>query len=47
LPWASIITESWAADPQYLPVGLAVRSQTNLMLTTDQMVKSVQGDVVA
>jgi glyoxylase-like metal-dependent hydrolase (beta-lactamase superfamily II) len=33
------------ADPQYLPVGLAVGSQTNLILTTDQMVKSVKGDV--
>jgi glyoxylase-like metal-dependent hydrolase (beta-lactamase superfamily II) len=34
-----------AADPQYLPVGLAVGSQTNLMFATDQMVKSVQGEV--
>ncbi len=34
-----------AADPQYLPVGLAVGSQTNLLLATDQMVKSVKGDV--
>jgi len=34
-----------AADPQYLPVGLAVGSQTNLVLTTDQMVKSVGGDI--
>jgi glyoxylase-like metal-dependent hydrolase (beta-lactamase superfamily II) len=28
-----------ANDPQYIPVGLAVGSQTNLMLTTDAMVK--------
>jgi len=29
-----------ANDPQYIPVGLAVGSQTNLMLTTDAMVKA-------
>lgn len=33
------------ADPQYLPVGLAVGSQTSLMLVTDTMVKEADGDV--
>lgn len=28
-----------ANDPQYIPIGLAVGSQTNLLLTTDTMVK--------
>lgn len=31
-------------DPQYIPVGLAVGSQTNLMLTTDVMVKLAGGE---
>jgi glyoxylase-like metal-dependent hydrolase (beta-lactamase superfamily II) len=31
-------------DPQYIPVGLAVGSQTNLMLTTDKMVRLAGGD---
>ncbi|MGH7118418.1 MAG: N-acyl homoserine lactonase family protein [Acetobacteraceae bacterium] len=31
-------------DPQYLPIGLAVGSQTNLLLTTDAMVKMVGGE---
>lgn len=33
------------ADPQYLPVGLAVGSQTSLMLVTDTMVKEADGDI--
>ncbi len=33
------------ADPQYIPVGLATGSQTNLMLTTDVMVREAGGDV--
>ena len=33
-----------AADPQYIPVGLAVGSQTNLMLTTDTMVRLAGGE---
>ena len=32
-------------DPYYIPVGLAVGSQTNLVLTTDEMVKLGHGDV--
>jgi glyoxylase-like metal-dependent hydrolase (beta-lactamase superfamily II) len=32
------------ADPQYIPVGLAVGSQTNLILTTDKMVQLAGGD---
>lgn len=31
-------------DPQYLPVGLAAGSQTNLLLTTDAMVKLAGGE---
>jgi len=31
-------------DRPYIPVGLAVGSQANLLLTTDQMVKTVGGD---
>lgn len=33
------------ADPQILPVGLATGSQTNLMLTTDAMIKLAGGDL--
>lgn len=33
------------ADPQYLPVGLASGSQTNLLLTTDEMVRQVGGEL--
>jgi glyoxylase-like metal-dependent hydrolase (beta-lactamase superfamily II) len=32
-------------DPEYLPVGLAVGSQFNLIMTTEAMVKSVDGDI--
>jgi N-acyl homoserine lactone hydrolase len=32
-------------DPEYLPVGLAVGSQFNLIMTTEAMVKSVAGDI--
>ena len=31
-------------DPQYIPVGLAVGSQTNLMMVTDTMVQLAGGD---
>lgn len=34
-----------AADPQYLPVGLAAGSQTNLLLATDTMVKMAGGEM--
>jgi glyoxylase-like metal-dependent hydrolase (beta-lactamase superfamily II) len=32
-------------DPEYLPVGLAVGSQYNLIMTTEAMVKGVDGDI--
>ena len=32
-------------DPEYIPVGLATGSQFNLVMTTEEMVKSVDGDV--
>jgi N-acyl homoserine lactone hydrolase len=32
-------------DPQYIPVGLAVGSQFNLIMAADAMVKSVDGDI--
>lgn len=32
------------ADPYYVPVGLAIGSQTNLILATDEMVKRVGGE---
>jgi len=31
-------------DPQYIPVGLAMGSQTNVVLTIDQIMKHAQGD---
>jgi N-acyl homoserine lactone hydrolase len=31
-------------DPQYIPVGLATGSQANLVMTTDAMVKAVDGN---
>ena len=31
-------------DPNYIPVGLAVGSQTNLVLTTDEMVRRAHGE---
>lgn len=33
-----------AENPQYLPVGLGMGSQTNLMFATDQMVREAGGD---
>lgn len=33
-----------ANDPHYIPVGLAVGSQTNLLLTTDTMVRQAGGE---
>ena len=33
------------ADPEYVPVGLATGSQINLIMATDAMVKSVDGDI--
>jgi len=33
------------ADPEYVPVGLATGSQFNLIMTTDAMLKDVDGDV--
>jgi hypothetical protein len=32
-------------DPEYLPIGLAVGSQYNLVMTTEAMVKHVDGDI--
>jgi hypothetical protein len=32
------------ADPQYIPIGLATGSQFNLIMTTEAMVKAVNGD---
>jgi N-acyl homoserine lactone hydrolase len=32
-------------DPEYIPVGLATGSQFNLVMTTEAMVKSVDGDI--
>jgi N-acyl homoserine lactone hydrolase len=34
-----------AADPEYVPVGLATGSQFNLIMTTDAMLKDVDGEV--
>ena len=34
-----------ASDPYYVPVGLAVGSQANLLFTTDDMVKIGHGDI--
>jgi glyoxylase-like metal-dependent hydrolase (beta-lactamase superfamily II) len=31
-------------DPNYIPIGLAVGSQTNLLFTTDEMVKHANGE---
>jgi hypothetical protein len=33
-----------AADPEYVPVGLATGSQVNLIMTTDEMIKAAAGD---
>lgn len=33
------------ADPEYIPVGFASGSQFNLVMTTDEMVKRVDGDI--
>jgi N-acyl homoserine lactone hydrolase len=33
-----------ASDPQYIPAGLATGSQSNLVMTTDAMIKAVDGN---
>ncbi|MBV8903845.1 MAG: N-acyl homoserine lactonase family protein, partial [Acidobacteriia bacterium] len=33
-----------ASDPQYIPAGLATGSQENLVMTTDAMLKAVDGN---
>jgi N-acyl homoserine lactone hydrolase len=41
----NLVGQDPEAPPQYLPVGLGVGSQTNLIFTTDQMVQEGGGDV--
>jgi hypothetical protein len=32
-------------DPEYIPIGFAMGSQFNLLMTTEELVKGVDGDV--
>jgi N-acyl homoserine lactone hydrolase len=41
----NLVGQDPEAPPQYVPVGLGVGSQTNLIFTTDQMVQEGGGDV--
>jgi hypothetical protein len=41
----NLVGQDPEAPPQYIPVGLGVGSQTNLIFTTDQMVQEAGGNV--